>query len=463
VGSCAVGLASFAVTFALAVASGCGSSSGGGVTVNGDAGAGSSSGGGDGGASSSGGDDAASSSSSGGSSGAGSSTYPAFPPEMGTIVDAKGGTLTAAKIVTVTWSTDPNAATLQDFDDKLGASQYWRTALAEYGIGPATGGASDHVVVTTAPPNPWDASAIDAWTQQMAAAAPGNGWPAPDAQTVYMVFVPPDVVVNDKDPGTGQPTDACNLEQGYHVAITAGSNPDGVAYALCIQHCSSEYGTQVVSDSTETAAHEIAGAATDPYPTSAPAWGTFDADHLGWELWNDYQDEVADACEWFDEVYYEEGADLPYMVARLWSNASGKAGHDPCVPAPAGAYNNVTPLGLESVSVTAIDVNGGVSPFTTKGWHVPVGQTVKVTVGFYSDAPHAAWQVQADEGDCCTQPWDSVLTVSPSSFAGQNGDTVELSITTNQAPAQGDAALLTFSSDAGQGTKHHMPVVVATK
>jgi hypothetical protein len=446
-----------AVTFVAAVASGCGgSTSSGGAT--GDAGASSSSGG-DAGASSSGGDDAGStsSSSSGSSSSGGSSTYPAFPPEMPTLVDAKGGKLTSAKIVTVTWSTDPNAATLQDFDDKIGASQYWKTALAEYGIGPATSGASNHVVVTTAPPNPWDAAAIDAWTQQMAVAAPGNGWPAPDAQTVYMVFVPPDVAVTD------QGADACNVEAGYHVELTAGPNPDGVAYALALQHCSSEFGTNVVSDSTETAAHEIAEAATDPYPNNAPAWGTFDADHLSWELWNDYQDEVADACEYFDEAYYKEGTDLPYMVQRLWSNASGKAGHDPCVPAPAGAYNNVTPLDLASVSVTAVDVNGKVTPFTTKGWQVPVGQTVKVKVGFYSDAPHAAWQVQAAEGDCCTQPWASVLTVSPTSFTGQNGDSVELSITANKAPAQGSAALLTFTSDAGQGTKHYMPVVVGTK
>jgi hypothetical protein len=90
---------------------------------------------------------------------------------------------------------------------------------------------------------------------------------------------------------------------------------------------------------------------------------------------------VGDLCECFDEVYLQGGSDEPYMLCRLWSNASAAAGHDPCVPAPGSAYNDT--------------------------------------------------------------------------------------ITVDQAPAQGTAALLTFWSDAGPsaaGTHvhHYVPVVVAT-
>jgi hypothetical protein len=441
---------------ASALGAGCSASNLGGSSVQTQDGGGSGSG-----SNSSSGSDSGSGSGSGGSSSGGTeggqpASYPAFPPEMGQLVDNGGGKLTAAKIVTVTWATDSNASSLQDFDDRLGASQYWKTALAEYGIGTASSSPADHVVVQTAAPNPWDAAAIDTWAQQQAAGAPTNGWPAPDAQTVYMVFVPPDVKVTDK----GQ--DACQSEGGYHVELQAGANPNGVAYALAIQNCSVEGGTNVLQDSTSTAAHEIAEAATDPFPNNAPSLYGFDPDHLAWELWNEWQDEVADACEYFDEAYYTEGSDLPYLVQRLWSNASAKAGHDPCVPVPSGPYNNVTPLDLQSIDVNAVDANGNVSPFTTKGWRIAPGQSAKVKVGLYSDTPMAPWTVEIIDSDGVGQKPPGVLTVSPSTFTGQNGDTVELTITVETAPTQGTAALLTFGSVFGGQQHHYMPVIVGT-
>jgi hypothetical protein len=434
-----------AAVFAGSAVAGCGSSSGNPADAESQDAGGSSSG-----------------SDSGSSSGA-TAGYPAFTPEMPVLQNANGATLTAPRIVTVTWPSDTNQASLQDFDDRIGASAYWKTALTEYGIGPASSGPSNHVVVQTPPPATWAASDIDAWAQQQAGSPSTSGWPAPDAQTVYMVFVPSTINVTDVDPSTNKTVDACILEEGYHTTLTAGTNPSGVAYALALEHCPIEYGTDVLGDATETAAHELAEAATDPFADALgnpSGWIGFDADHLAWELWNQWQDEVADACQYFDEAYYKEGADLPYMVQRLWSNASAKAGHDPCVPAPAGPYSNVTPLGLDSLSVTAVDAAGTASKFSTKGWHIAPGQTAKVQVGFYSDGPTSAWSVQAVEGDCCTQGWTRALTVSPSTFTGQNGDTVELTITADNAPAQGTAALLTFWSDAGNKQNHYMPVVV---
>lgn len=388
--------------------------------------------------------------------------YPAFPPAMGQLVMNKGGkTLTSPKIITVTWASDPNASTLQAFDDQIGASTYWKV-LSEYGIGPASSAAVDHVVIPDddggAPwDQPWADDAIDQWTQSMIAGAPANGWPAPDDQSVYIVFVPPTTKVLDQ----GQ--DACNVLGGYHVELnaSAGTNPDGVAYALIDQYCAQEYGMPVVGNATEDASHELAEAATDPYPNHVPALVGFDPGSLSWELWNEWQDEVADACESFDEGYYQGGSDLPYMLSRVWSNASGKAGHDPCVPVPSGAYNNVTPLGLETISVRATDANGGVSPFTSKGWHISPGQTATVSVGFYSDAPRGSWSVQAVEGDCCSQPATPSLTVTPATFSGNNGDTVQLSIKVNSAPTTGsNAVLLTFWSAVSSRENHYMPVVI---
>lgn len=414
-------------------------------------------------AASEGGGSSSSGSSSGGSAGddggldasAAGDAFPAFTPEMPQVVTSKGPVLATPKIVTVTFAGDPQTATIQAISDAIGASSYWKV-LEEYGVGAATSTAADHVVVQTPLMTGIDTDAIDTWVQTQVAGAPGNGWPVPDAQTVYAVYVPTTVAP------TYQGQDACQGGDGYHVEVSSPNNPDGVSYAQILEGCYMVDGLPLLTDLGETATHELAEAVTDPYPNNAPAYYGFDTDHIGWELWDDWQDEIADACEYFDEGYYQGSTDLPYWLSRLWSNAAAKAGHDPCVPPPAGPYNNVTPLGLQSIKVQAQDANGGVSTFTTKGWRIAVGATATVKVGFYSDAPMAAWKVTAAEGDCCTSPWTSSLTVTPSSFSGKNGDTVDVTIKVDKAPPQGTAALLTFSSAAPGSLNHYMPVIVGT-
>jgi hypothetical protein len=380
--------------------------------------------------------------------------YPAFPPAMPKLGFGKGPVLKSMHIVTVTWSTDTNAAQLQAFDDAIGASTYWKS-LSEYGIGPTTSTAADHVVVTTAAPNPWDDGALETWVTGMIAGAPGNGWPAPDANTMYLVYAPDDVEVTQN----GQ--DACQYEGGYHTELNAGPNPGGQPFALILDHCASQAGEGVVDFATTSASHELAETATDPFPGFEPGWTGFDANHVAWDMWNDFQDEIADACEFFEEGYFQGGTDLPYALARVWSNASGQAGHDPCVPVPSGAYNNVTPLGLAPVTIKTPNAFGQVAGYDTMGWQIGVGQTVTENVGFYTDAPNGKWQVQTYEGDCCGNT-TSHLTITPPVFSGNNGDTVPIQVKLNTAPtaAEGTAVLLTFWSAAAGHTQHFMPVAI---
>jgi hypothetical protein len=56
-------------------------------------------------------------------------------------------------------------------------------------------------------------------------------------------------------------------------------------------------GMSVVDDATASGAHEIVESATDPATNSNPAVVGFDPGHLAWELWTEWQDEIADACE----------------------------------------------------------------------------------------------------------------------------------------------------------------------
>lgn len=375
--------------------------------------------------------------------------YPAFVPDIGRISNQGGTVLTSPKIVSVTWSTDTNASSLQDFGDKIGASSYWKAIAGEYGVGAATSGMANHVVITTPSPNPWDDQAIESWIIQQLTDTATSKWPSPDAQTVYIVYTPPGVKVTS----SGQ--DACQTYSGYHSEVTVGSNAH-VLYGLVVGECNGP--DTVLNAATETSAHEIVEAATDPHTNSDLAYTQFDNAHWAWEMFQQNQDEVADACENYNESYYMEGADLPYYVQRSWSNASAIAGHDPCVPAVKAPYFNVTQLNPDAISVV-VDPQA-TKPLATTGYHIPVGQTKTFSVGLYSDAPTAgAWTVKAVEGDGMSTPAASVLTISTDKSSGQNGDKINLTVKVNTAPGKVDAVLMTLVSTLN-GHSHYMPVLI---
>lgn len=53
--------------------------------------------------------------------------YPAFQPDAPQIVDNGAPTLSAMKVVTLTWDGDPFADALEAFGDGLGGSPYWKS------------------------------------------------------------------------------------------------------------------------------------------------------------------------------------------------------------------------------------------------------------------------------------------------------------------------------------------------
>jgi hypothetical protein len=383
----------------------------------------------------------------------------AFPPAMGQVVDQGGGVLSAPEIVTVRWASDPDGAKWEDFDDRIGASTYWQKAVSEYGVGVATSGPSRHVVVQQDPPASWTDTDFESWMTTELSNPQTSGWPAPGAQSLYIVYIPPQAKL------TWQGQDACQALLGAHAETTTSSGAN-VATAIVLTGCTG--GQDVVGTATRTAAHELAEAATDPLPDLQVTYAGFDVEHLAWELFQQVgdapgSDELGDDCEVYPYAYYTEGAELPYDVQRIWSNASAKAGHDPCVPAPSGAYFNTTPLDLEDVSVTAPDVTGALQTYATKGWHVAPGQSRTVRVGFYSDAPAPAWSLRVVEGSgmpMAPSP-TNVLDLKLSTKQGANGDTAQLTITVKQAPpaANGTAVLVTLVSGSGDGA-HYMPVIV---
>lgn len=381
----------------------------------------------------------------GGDGGPSASTYPAFKPDVGQLKTNGGPLVTSPKIVTVTWSTDPNAATLESFDDKLGASDYWKTTVGEYGIGAATSGAANHVHVTTPPPATSTAEEVEAFVAAQVGTA-GSGWPAYDASTIYVLYIPTATQLTPTGP--------------YHSETMVGAN----AHVPFVVIDENAHGTQPLLDAvTAAASHEIAETATNPRDLSM---GTdlglvdFDAMHVAYQI-STGDNELGDLCEGKPDSVFMGPADLPFSLQRLWSNKSAAAGHNPCVPAPAEPYYNVTPLELENVSVF---VDSDSTASSGLGYKIAIGAKKTIKVGFYSDAPvPGPWTITAVEGNYFSPATNHRLTIAVTQGSGKNGDMGTIDVTANtQSLGAGNAVLMTVTSQAAGLAPHTVPILIGT-
>jgi hypothetical protein len=108
-----------------------------------------------------------------------------------------------------------------------------------------------------------------------------------------------------------------------------------------------------------------------------------------------------------------------YVVQRSWSNASARAGHDPCVPALAEPYFNAAPILTAKQQITFQS-----QVLTTNGLQLALGQSKTIAVQLFSDAPRADWSVDAVD---TSQP--AGFTFSWDAQTGNDGDTLHLTIT----------------------------------
>jgi hypothetical protein len=390
-------------------------------------GSGSSSGGASGSSSGGGGQDSGSKSDGGGAEAgmdAGhtpSSTYPAFPVDSPTVVNNGGKVLSAPNIVTVSWSSDTQAATWNAFDDNIGPTMYWKDINSEYGVGPSTGGSANHVSITTAAPT----TLADTDLDTLVSTNVGNGtWPANTPNTIYAVYMPPGAAL------TFGGQNACQMGVGgYHEETQTGS----YIYAIMPQ-CP---GFQA-ADIEISASHELNEAVTDPHPNTALAYAGFDQNHLAWEFFQSFQDEVGDACELYSwSAMNDSETNFAYAVQRQWSNAAAKAGHNPCVPAAAGPFYNVTAFPSEqtTINVNLTPLGMGAGPTTSKGYKGTLNQPLTFHLGAFSDAPTSGmWdittnfdlQLQDQNGKALT---NGTATVTLDKTSVINGDTITVTVT----------------------------------
>ncbi len=375
-----------------------------------------------------------------GAYGAPSTTYPAFTPWMGQLANNGGPVLSAPVAVTVTWDVDTGRATFESFGDELGGSSYWSAAVGEYGVGAVTSGATNHVHLSTTPPVQWGDSDVRTFIQTNA----GTLLPAPTAQTIYVFYIAPGTTFIFGN------QNACSSIGGYHDDVTVGNAP--VAYAV-LPNCGTD------SKTTQYASHEIGEAATDPEPSTQPAYYGYDDPYVAFDFWQRGNDENGDACEFFADSFYTESQPFAFQVQRLWSNKMGAAGHSPCQPYTS-TYFNVAPLDLQDVTVD-LSSEGGSANFKTKGYACAVNQTIQVPIGLYSDGPTQPFSIDVAESNPLVNPVTGRLTLSvdTNKTSGVNGEKTFLNVTVNQAgPLK--AELLTVISTLGS-TKHYLPLVIA--
>jgi hypothetical protein len=392
-----------------------------------------------------------------------SSNYPAFKPDFPTLQNNGGPVMKNPVVVAVTWHSDPSEASYQAFVDNIGATNYWKAAVGEYGVGPLVSGPTNHVSITTAAP----ASLQDSDLQSMVTTNAGKtaGWPAATADTIYAFFLPPGTLLYMQG-GSGAGMDACSQHVGgYHQQLAVGSvNAEYAVTPSCT--FSSFPNNTAAQDTTMSMSHELSESVTDPLTNSGPGYIGFDQEHFAFDWFLEFQDENGDACEAYHSSFFEDKETNPpfdFWVQRTWSNKMGPLGHDPCQPG-AQPYFNVAILDLKEVTVTLPPQLTGMSTpqnIQVKGVHIPVGQSATVEVGFYSDAPTSGpWTLSWGQGSPFLQTPPTYLDAKIDYTTGENGQVAHVTVTPN-AMGKLNAELLWFKSTLN-GVSHIMPLAVSS-
>jgi hypothetical protein len=355
-------------------------------------------------------------------------------PAAPQVVSAGGPVLTTPKLAVVTFDDEPFAAQLETYAKTIGATSYWKAVTSEYGVGPATFARS--IKVANAPMTIRQED-IETWLRsQLDGTHPE--WGAPGAGTIYTIVYPTTTRV------TVQGGSACAGSPAWHGEVQL-ANKLSVPYAV-IARCDPFVGLNGIDFVTAGLSHEWLEASTNPFNDTNPAWNAAAPTDAEWTTFTG--GEVGDMCAVTPTVYIKPDG-FPFMVQRSWSNASAKAGHDPCVPAPPEPYFNAAPIATDTVAT------GGIIDATAvHGIVIPVGGSRTIDVVLVGDG-----------ADGTTKPTFSVkatdyaqrmgaetdLKLSWNRQKGTSGETLQLTITrVKKDDALGGAAVFEIVSTLGK-------------
>src|SRR6185369_6461138 len=156
-----------------------------------------------------------------------------------------------------------------------------------------------------------------------------SGWPKADSNTLYAVFVPKNVPlvtrISDK-PGQLDRIGACDSYLGFHDESVRRGRDDHFLYTIIYEGCGDDADGNnggSIDDTIDTASHEIAEAVTDPFASTEETAALNGFDLVAWSVFQDRQEEIGDACEFYPEANIPPAPDFPFKVQSLWSNRSG--------------------------------------------------------------------------------------------------------------------------------------------
>jgi hypothetical protein len=343
------------------------------------------------------------------------SGYRFFPRHDWPLISNPGGhpVNPSVQLVTITFAGYPFTSQVEALGDYLVQSSWLTDFGSEYGVGPGTHLAKLHLADYDAS-KPQTISDLDIESLVLrdidAGILPPPGHPI---RSLYMFYLPASVTLSNGGLGA-----TCTNFLGYHneysfSLINPGANFNYAIVADCYPGGSNE----LMSIET-TASHELAEAATDPFPISAPAFQIHDL-NSPWVIAGQIV-EAGDVCE--GQYLLAPGSDGGFWVQQIWSNIAADAGLAPCVPAdPQRPYFGVTvsPAGTvpaDAGETVSLQVTGWSSGPITGTWTVKDSIWSGSGLGQY--IPTVSWATPT-LGDGTTATLS--LTVPPGAGAGANG------------------------------------------
>ena len=363
----------------------------------------------------------------------GPATSPPTPFDLPIAVSSGGPVLVAPRVQPIFYPGFPFGVEVDAFLAKLQISTYWPAVVGEYGVGPLTA-LPGHVSSVAAGATIVSSAIEDLFAQTMIADAADLG--APSGDTIYPLFFPPDTTITSSGVALCQPGAA----GGFHAEWSVNGMRTAV---VVIPTCASFGGGQLtgISALTPVISHELAEAATDPFPTNAPAFINTDAEHAIWSV-AVHGGEIADLCE-NEAPNLTTPADIGLPVSRIWSNAAVMAGTGPCVPVPPGeVYFVAVPELPDRVAVQRSGVK-----FTVPALTARLGIDATVNVELRAEAGmQDSWTVGALEFHA-----DSMSSPQPTGLTGVKGQTLRLPVT----PTEVAAGIFPLVVSSVRGSAHH--------
>jgi hypothetical protein len=359
--------------------------------------------------------------------------------DLPTAVSRGGPVLAAPRIQAIYFPGFAQQPAIDGFLASLARSRYWTETTAEYGVGRPTVLPSDASAVAV-PAAIGVADIPGLFARALADHQATLGLPRGD--TIYTLFFPSGTQID----GGGFTLCAPDAPSGFHGELTVAQARVPV---IVIPACATFAGHSELTGAaalTPALSHELIEAATDPFPSSAPAFLDTDDQHAMWALAL-HGGEIADLCE-NEAPNLLTPDDLGYPVQRSWSNVAARGTGGPCVPVPPGEiYFNAVARLPDKVEFQR---NGAVTTFLLPALRAPLGGSADVTLDFRSADPAQAWRAVAIELQSEASLGPNAMGMHAPSVPGSTGDAKTITVWNQATPAAGEFPLLVLShADSG--------------